>query len=112
MDSSRRARIEVCSSCLRALGLITNRTEREAFFERVREKVRAADPEGRLQVEVGQCQRLCPPDRVTLADSEILPGEQPGEESRFGPTRLGVTAGATEEAIVESILKRLTIVSD
>ncbi|MBX3017749.1 MAG: hypothetical protein KF767_07670 [Bdellovibrionaceae bacterium] len=112
MNAPSRTRIEVCSSCLRALGLITNRVEREAFFERVREKVRAQDPEGRLQIEVGQCQRLCPPDRVTLADSEILPAEPPGDEPRYGITRLGVTSGATEEAVVESILKRLSTVSD
>lgn len=100
-------RIEVCSSCLRAAGLVTNRAEREAFFARVRARVEAAAGDGAPRIEVGQCQRLCPPDRVTLAESEILLPEE-----LFGEARLGVTEAATEDAVVEAILKRVSAVPD
>lgn len=100
-------RIEVCSSCLRAAGLVTNREERESFFARVRERVtdqRAPLEVGDdLRIEVGQCQRLCPPDRVTIAESEILP------EDHFGEARLGVTESASEDAVVDAILKRTSV---
>ena len=53
-------RFEICRSCLRKKGFIQDTEEESDFLSRLH-------PPTDADVKLGQCQRLCPEDRLTVS---------------------------------------------
>jgi hypothetical protein len=95
-------RIEICSSCLRAAGLVTGREDRERILTTLQAQLTGSNLHESLRLELGQCQRVCDDRHITLTESEIIPDENYGE--RFGDAVLNLTPQPTEQSLIATIL--------
>lgn len=97
-------RIDVCSSCLRAAGLVSTAEDKAALLDRLRLRIQTSGTAGTdLEIQLGQCQRLCPNGHITLTTATLQENED--QELVKGPENLSMSPEATEDSVVESILK-------
>lgn len=98
------SKVEICASCLRGQGFINGPQDREgrrAFLQRL---IRDVGEDEKIEMKLGQCQRLCPENRVTLASRQRHSGsESAGASSHFGEEKLSCTEGEGYEQLVRSL---------
>lgn len=101
-------RIEICSSCARAAGLVKNAEERTQLIQSIQSQVDSQNPQKSqtLQIQWGQCQRLCQDGHITLAHAPVIHQNtnQSDGSPIYGPATLSMTPEPTEASIITSIL--------
>ncbi|MFP5519163.1 MAG: hypothetical protein ACLGGX_04625 [Bdellovibrionia bacterium] len=76
--------VEVCASCMRACGLVQNKTEAHSLIKEVETELKSQGLEA-LSIEAGQCQRYCPENRITVS----MGVDPSGRDRRLGATYCG-----------------------
>lgn len=84
-------KIEICGSCLRGCEIAATAEEKNQFVNKLTQELK--DSQGfDFEIEVGQCQRFCPENRVTLSMSK----NPDGSDRRLGASPLGTYASICE----------------
>lgn len=90
--------IEICGSCLRGCEIAATAEEKNQFVAKLTQELKGSQGfDFDFEIEVGQCQRFCPENRVTLSMSKNPDGSD---------RRLGASPQGTYVSICEFISSR------
>lgn len=92
-----RLKVEICGSCLRGCEIASTSIEKEGIAQRLMKDLSNLETGLDIEIEIGQCQRFCPEQRVTLSFSK----EENESDRRLGASPLG-----TYDSILEFIASR------